>query len=422
MRLIVTSEHRFSLAPDGSVWTKIGYDYPFWQRYLPAFDSVRLMARAKVEPEIDESYQAVTGPAVEFWPLPFYLGPEQFLLRRGEIRKSLLTAVEPGDALLCRVGSPLADELLPSFWKEGRPYGLEVVGDPHEAMGPHTIRHPLRPLFRSLATRSLRRQCTRAVAVAYVTHEQLQKRYPCPAHSVGVSDVGPLDFRSNPKVFATSYSSVSCENTQFVDRARSYPDGERPRIVFVGSLAQMYKGADILIKAVRHLLPVIAPTVVLVGDGKHRVELERLCRKLKVSEYVTFLGELPSGQAIRDQMDRATLFVMPSRTEGLPRAMIEAMTRALPCIGTRVGGIPELLADEDLVDPGDVAGLAAKIKEVWADPERLSRMSERNLRRVQGFRPEVLTKRRNEFYCFLRQATKGWLSAQGRSSKANGTA
>lgn len=418
MRLIVTCEHRFSLASDGSVWSRGCYDYPFWERYLAAFDSVRIMARAKVEPGIDESYQAVTGPAVEFWPLPFYLGPEQFLFRRGKIRRSLLSAVEPGDTLLCRVGSPLADELLPSFWKEDRPYGLEVVGDPYEAMGPHTIRHPLRPLFRSLAVCSLRRQCTRAVAVAYVTRDHLQKRYPCPAHSVGVSDVGPLDFRSNPKVFTTSYSSVSCENTQFVERARSYHEDERPRILFVGSLAQMYKGADILIAAVKHLLPVIVPTVVLVGAGKHRAELEKRCRKLGVSEYVTFLGELSSGQAIRDQMDRATLFVMPSRTEGLPRAMIEAMTRALPCIGTRVGGIPELLADEDLVAPGDVAGLATKIKEVWADPERLSRMSERNLRQVQEYRPEALGKRRNEFYRFLRKATERWCSLREGKAKA----
>jgi glycosyltransferase involved in cell wall biosynthesis len=408
MRLAVTSEHRFSLAPDGSVWTKVSYGYSFWERYLAAFDSVRIVARAKVDPAIGEGYKAVTGPAVEFWPLPFYLGPEQFLLRRSEIRTALLAAVEPGDALLCRVGSRLADELLPSFWKEARPYGLEVVGDPHEAMGPRTIRHPLRPLFRTLAAHSLRRQCARAVAVAYVTRERLQKKYPCPAHSVGVSDVGPLDFRSNPKVFTTSYSSVSCEDTQFVDRARFFHDRERPRILFVGSLAQMYKGADILIRAVKHLLPIIAPALALVGDGRHRAELENLCRKLNVAEYVTFLGELPSGQAIRDQMDRATLFVMPSRTEGLPRAMIEAMTRALPCIGTRVGGIPELLAEEDLVDPDDIAGLAAKIKEVGTDPERLSRMSARNLRRVQEYRPEVLGERRNEFYRFLRYATEGY--------------
>lgn len=190
MRLIVTSDSRFSLAPDGSVWTKTTYDCPFWQRYLSAFDSVRIVARTKLDLEIDSKYQAVTGTGVEFWPVPFYLGPQQFLIRRNMVRKSLTAAVGGSDALLCRVGSLLADELLPAFWEMNRPYGLEVVGDPHEAMGPGTVKHPLRPLFRAWATRSLRKQCSRAVAVAYVTRERLQRRYPCPAHSVGISDVG----------------------------------------------------------------------------------------------------------------------------------------------------------------------------------------------------------------------------------------
>jgi glycosyltransferase involved in cell wall biosynthesis len=410
MRLVVTCEQRFSLGAGNSVWTKAGGDYSFWERYLSAFDSIRVVGRASHDSPIDRGHRAVTGPRVEFWPIPYYLGPKEFLVRRRAIRKSVLSAVGESDALLCRVGSALADTLLPSFWKVARPYGLEVVGDPYEALGPHTIRHPLRPLFRILAAHSLGRQCAQAVAVAYVTRERLQRRYPCPAHSVGVSDVSSLDFRPSPKVFATSYSSVSCENTTFVDQPRGYHDRERPRILFVGSFAQMYKGADILIKAVKVLLPDIAPVVTLIGGGKHRSEMEELCRRLQVSENVTFLGELPSGQAIRDQLDKATLFVMPSRTEGLPRAMIEAMTRALPCIGTRVGGIPELLDDADLVEPEDVSGLAAKIREVASDPGRLSLMSARNLRRVQEYRPEILTERRNEFYRFLRQATEGWLS------------
>src|ERR1022692_1999448 len=412
MRLIVTSDSRFSLARDGSVWTKTTYDYPFWQRYLSAFDSVRIVARTKLDLEIDSRYQAVTGLGVEFWPVPFYLGPEQFLIRRNMVRTSLTAAVGGSDALLCRVGSLLADELLPAFWGMNRPYGLEVVGDPHEAMGPGTVKHPLRPLFRAWATRSLRKQCSRAVAVAYVTRERLQRTYPCPAHSIGVSDVGQLDFRLTAKVFTTNYSSISCSDTDFVDRARNFQDRERPRILFVGSLAQMYKRPDLLIKAVKHLLQAINPIVIIVGDGKHRPELEDLSHELGVSDYVHFLGELPSGKAIRNELDQATVFVMPSRTEGLPRAMIEALTRALPCIGTRVGGIPELLADEDLVDPEDVQGLANKIKEVVTNPKRLSEMSARNLKRAQDYHPEILDKRRAEFYRFLRQATENWLSTQ----------
>jgi glycosyltransferase involved in cell wall biosynthesis len=187
-------------------------------------------------------------------------------------------------------------------------------------------------------------------------------------------------------------------------------------------MAQMYKGPDLLIKAVKHLLPAINPTVIMIGDGKHRPELEELVRELGVSDYVQFLGELPSGKPIRDQLDEATVFVMPSRTEGLPRAMIEALTRALPCIGTRVGGIPELLAEEDLVEPEDVQGLANKIKEVVANPTRLSEMSNRNLKRAQDYRPEILDNRRTEFYHFLQQSTENWLSTQAGPSAKGATA
>ena len=62
-----------------------------------------MVARAALDPNLDDNYKKVTGPGVEFWPIPFYLGPEQFLMRRRKIRKSLLAAVEEYDALLCRV-------------------------------------------------------------------------------------------------------------------------------------------------------------------------------------------------------------------------------------------------------------------------------------------------------------------------------
>jgi glycosyltransferase involved in cell wall biosynthesis len=408
MRLVVTCEHRFSLAPDGSVWTKIAFDYEFWERYLTAFDAVQIVARAAINANIKDRFRRVTGHQVQFWPIPFYLGPEQFLMKRHKIRAALHAGVEKKDALLCRVGSPLADELLPMFWKTGRPYGLEVVGDPQEAMGPGTIHHPFRRFFQARASRMLRRQCSQAVGVAYVTRETLQRKYPCPAHSVGISDVAQLDFTSTSKVFTTNYSSISWNEDDFAREYRQFHDDKRPRIIFVGSLAQMYKGPDVLLKAVKFLMPELDPRVVIIGDGKHRPELEETAAKLGIASQVEFLGELPSGKRVRDHLDQATLFVMPSRTEGLPRALIEAMARALPCIATRVGGIPELLHEEDMVASEDYAGLAKKIREVISAPERLSRMSRRNLERAQEFRPEVLEKRRTEFYRCLRQRTETW--------------
>jgi hypothetical protein len=54
MRIVVTCEHRFTLSPDGTVWTKVAFDYAFWRRYLDEFDSVRIVARLAAAPAFDK--------------------------------------------------------------------------------------------------------------------------------------------------------------------------------------------------------------------------------------------------------------------------------------------------------------------------------------------------------------------------------
>jgi glycosyltransferase involved in cell wall biosynthesis len=154
-------------------------------------------------------------------------------------------------------------------------------------------------------------------------------------------------------------------------------------------------------------------TLHVVGDGKHRPELERLASVVGVRDSIEFLGRLPAGAAVREQLDRSDLFVLASRSEGLPRAMVEAMARSLPCIGSTVGGIPELLAAEDLVQPGDPAALSAKIREVLASPSRLSAMSARNLRKAQDYRDGILAERRIAFFDHIRRTTSEWLQDAG---------
>ncbi len=119
---------------------------------------------------------------------------------------------------------------------------------------------------------------------------------------------------------------------------------------------------------------------------------------------------------MRQELDRADLFVLPSHQEGLPRAAIEAMARGLPCVGSTVGGFPELLPAEDLVPPGDAAALARKLREVVTDPDRLDRMAARNLGAAREYREDVLRPRRTAFYEHLRAATTRWL--QRRSEGA----
>jgi len=178
----------------------------------------------------------------------------------------------------------------------------------------------------------------------------------------------------------------------------------------IGSLDQMYKAPDVQIDAVRQCIDHgLDVQLTFIGDGRHRGELTNNVRTQGLSDRVHFLGQLPAGPAVRAQLDQATLFILPSRTEGLPRALIEAMARGLPCIGSTAGGIPELLPPEDMVPPGDAHALADKIREVVASPTRMTTMASRNLMRAQKYREDVLQVRRNAFYRYLRDCTEEWI-------------
>jgi phosphatidylinositol alpha-1,6-mannosyltransferase len=134
--------------------------------------------------------------------------------------------------------------------------------------------------------------------------------------------------------------------------------------------------------------------------------LEDLGRALGVDGRVRFAGLLPAGAAVRAELDAADLFVLPSRAEGLPRALIEAMARALPAIGSNVGGIPELLPADALVPPDDEQALAAAIAAAVRDPAWLDRMSAASLARAQEFRADLLASRRRAFYERVRAAAR----------------
>jgi glycosyltransferase involved in cell wall biosynthesis len=424
MNVAVTTDHRFVRTPEGAIWTQGINAYEFWRRYLTTFERVKVIGRLLSAPSVNAGWRRADGPGVVFIPVPNYLGPWQYLRKAREVRHAVRAAFDRRDAVIMRVGSHIAGCLESELSRIGHPYGLEVVNDPFDVFAPRAVRYQMRPLFRWWFTRQLRRQCRCAAGVAYVTTLALQERYPCGAYSVGMSDVeiASEGIVADSNVFTTHYSSVELAQGDSVSSHR------RPmlrtgsfRLVTVASLAQMYKAPDVLIRAVARCVRAgFDVTLRIAGDGKHRPELERLAARLGIEQRVTFLGQLAAGADVRSELDASDLFVLPSRCEGLPRAMVEAMARALPCIGSSVGGIPELLAPEDLVPPGDVEGLSRKILEVLASPARMSAMSARNLARAQEYRDEVLAIRRKAFFEHIRQSTSSWLSrSDGRVDYRN---
>ncbi|MDQ6700569.1 MAG: N-acetyl-alpha-D-glucosaminyl L-malate synthase BshA [Acidobacteriota bacterium] len=115
--------------------------------------------------------------------------------------------------------------------------------------------------------------------------------------------------------------------------------------------------------------------LLMVGDGPDRGPAEQLARELKVDRCVTFLGK-------QDHVERliplAHVLLMPSEMESFGLAALEAMACGLPPVGTRVGGVPELIThgvDGFVEAPGDVAAQAARVTELLANQREFEQMA-----------------------------------------------
>ena len=198
--------------------------------------------------------------------------------------------------------------------------------------------------------------------------------------------------------------------------ARDFPLAERPRpaggpgeplrVVTVTRLSGE-KGTDVLIDALRHTRePVRA---VIVGDGPERAALQARAEGLAVE----FAGFVPHGPELIARLDAADLFVLASRSEGMPHSLIEAAARALPAVVSAVGGMPSLIERGGggvVVPVGEPEALAAVLDELARDRERLARLSAEALETGRSFAPEAQL----EAFCERLEAAypgRGWGAA-----------
>lgn len=375
----------------GQYYARTQEKYDFYQRYLRVFDKLRLVTRCVHEDTLGKSRVPLEDPRIEYVPMPFFSGPVQYAKAYLGISRSLKGITDGCDAAILRLPSTIAQRVAIKVMKSGIPFATEIVFDAKDALD--SASNMIERLLWMSIHKQMREICAKARGVSCVTAEYLQRHY--------------VSHRAD--AFTANYSSLALSR-DFYTSERTYPKKKYFTISHVCTQVMFNgrKGYNELIEAIRILKDRgVKVEVQFAGPDYHdgiRL-LSEMAVSLGVSDRVHFIGGVNRKQ-LSDYLDASDLYVMPTWAEGLPRVIIEAMAKGLPCITTPVSGNPELVSEHFLVEYSDVIALADRIQELVTNKELYEATSKENYERSLQYEASVLEKRRDVFYRKLKECIK----------------
>lgn len=365
MKLLFVHDHPFRRV-DGALYSIGSLNNNILNRYTSYCDSLTVVARIIDEKSVHDRWSHITDEKVQIY------GGKQLKYR------GLEQKIQECDKMIVRLPSFLGNEALRLNKKYKKPCLIEIVGCAWGAMWNHGIKGKIIAPYMFIKTK---KPVKNAPYVLYVTDEFLQKRYPTLGKSIGCSDVEITDLDN--MIEEKRLQKINAQNGELV-------------IGTVAAIDVKYKGQEYIIKALGELKKrgINRFRYMLVGNGSD-VYLKDVAERYGVSDKVHFLGGMPH-EKVFEWLDSIDIYAQPSKTEGLPRAVIEAMSRGLPVIGSETGEIPQLISGESCFKVGDYKAIAAILENLNA--ERLVKMSMENFKRAHDFEKSMLDKKRNDFY------------------------
>ncbi|WP_455137100.1 glycosyltransferase family 4 protein [Thermophilibacter sp.] len=316
--------------------------------------------------------------------VPDFKSPTKFLINRRRAERIIRACVAKNDFFILRLPSSIGVIAQKYIEAAKKPYLVEVVGCAWDSYFNHSA---LGKLVAPAEYMSMKRAVHRARYVHYVTREFLQRRYPSKAGAitVGCSDV---------KIEQTETDVLS----KRLSKIRS-GDGRTVALGTAAAIDVRYKGQQYVIEAMSKLKGSGLRIDYYLAGGYNRNQndsyLRDLSESLSVSDQVHFLGPL-SADKLTEFYDQIDVYIQPSKQEGLPRAVIEAMARACPVLGSNLAGIPELIDEDCLFRPGSVKEIMTALRSL---PNRdLAKMARENFQRSKEYERAALLSKLESFY------------------------
>lgn len=386
MKLLFVYSLKFKQDNEGNLYTDGSMSEELWKRYTYLADHVEVVSR--LEPNnytkeyASEKFNRFKTSKKSFVKVPdLYLNLKTFInfSLRMKSRKIIKQKVLENDFIIARLPSKEGYTAVKYASKYNKPYLVEVVGCAKDSLWYHSFKGKLLAIPNYF---SMKKAVKNSPFALYVTEYFLQKRYPSKGKSISCSDV-----------LLTSTDQEVLEN-----RLKKISDFSKNRPLIIGTAGAIdvkYKGQEYVIKAMAKLKKQgYQIEYHLVGNGD-KTYLKNIAQKYKVYNEVKFLGTLPH-EKMYTFYDNIDIYIQPSKLEGLPRALIEAMSRGCPAIGSKVGGIPELLDSKTLFTKGSVNEICHLLSKI--DINFLRNQAVRNFNKSKEFNKAVLEEKRTKFY------------------------
>jgi glycosyltransferase involved in cell wall biosynthesis len=320
---------------------------------------------------------SVDAERTKFILLSEYTSILHFFINYFSIRKKIKIEFMDAEMTFVRVPAIFAFVAVDVLVKCKKPFIVEVVSNAFELFWNNGS---LAGKLSAFYLDSVTKKCLKKAPYALYVARKLQEDYPSYGKTLVLSDV----------ILRNILSENEIEPERF--------NRTRFKIGLVGFFTTKYKGQHILIKAIELLPKNIRDNVELyfVGTGNYEW-LTKLAKKMGLDKNITFIGEI-AHDCIFDFMKSLSLYVQPSFVEGMPRAMLEAMSMGCPALGSTIGGIPEVLHGGLMHRPGDYKKLSGQIMRFYNDREILIQEAYKSLERAQSFHKETLDKKRAAFF------------------------
>lgn len=385
IKALFVHDHVFRVNDKDEVFSTGGLPSSVWERYLRHFSKLTVAARChgKIIGKTEQEKLVLSSHDDVSFNFCHSASDVRSLITNGGVaRHEIAKAVSEHDVIIARLSSELGLIAIDEAKKIGKVYAIELVECPWDSYwnyGNFSAK-----LYSPIISFKIRKAISESPFVLYVTKEFLQNRYPC---KNGIT---------------VDCSNVEISNTQDVilsSRLKKI-ESRKSKIVFaqIASLTGKFKGIQVALEAVakvKDVLPNIEYRVLGSGDKSPWVQE---AKRLGINDICFFDGSLTSGTQVFDWLDKADIYIHPSYKEGLPRALIEAMSRACPSIATDVAGIPELLPQEMMVNPGNSEKLAQKMITLANDEVLQITESKRNFDIAKRYSKYTLDSKRSSFW------------------------